>query len=628
MPGTAALITDSRSGFLGPNLYSRSGCGFIPFQRARSCGWPPGRSRSPAPRRQSRTYTREGGHVSAIAVGLARVYQKAAQNELASLPRRPILIENECDAKAILPNPRQPLKAIPYQLMSDHDFLLLQIIFFPPGIILLFLSLLFHVRAKDKAAAICLFTAGALLFLFAAALDPFLNLWDERFHALVAKNLMRHPCLPTLVEDPVLDLNSPAWDRCHVWLHKQPLFLWPISLSFYVFGLNEFALRLPSVLLGVLMVAAAYRTAALLFNSRVAFLTAMLFFSSNYLLELVAGRQLLEHNDIAFVAYITFSLWAWIEYLHTDRKTWILATGVFAGCALLCKWAAGLVVYLAWLVFLLTQPNHPKARWKYFLLSVGMTLLVFCPWQLFAYFAYPQEMSAATRLNFSHFREAIHGHDGPFYYHFFLMNRIFGPLTSLLLIPAAFVFRRGLRYPFLFWPWISMIVFVYLFFSLAKTKMPSFTLIVALPIYLMLAALIQRLLSPWENQASPLKYGLCLSLLGLIFIHRFSLQSILKNHSFADAGNGAYYILYHNKVLLRDLKLPADYVLFTAKGHHIEAMFYTGLPAYDFLPTEAQCRTLTSKGRKIAVWSSARRECPPYLTNHPSIFWIKAEQRE
>ena len=70
------------------------------------------------------------------------------------------------------------------------------------------------------------------MFLFSSLLDPFLNLWDERFHALVAKNLMNHPLMPTLYDDPVVSMAYDRWDRATIWLHKQPLFLMADCVEF------------------------------------------------------------------------------------------------------------------------------------------------------------------------------------------------------------------------------------------------------------------------------------------------------------------------------------------------------------------------------------------------------------
>jgi len=93
-------------------------------------------------------------------------------------------------------------------------------------------SLFFQTSKRYKLSFVFLGLTAFSLFSFAALLDPFLNIWDERFHALVAKNLIDHPLMPTLYDDPVVDMLYDRWDRWHIWLHKQPLFLWQIALSF------------------------------------------------------------------------------------------------------------------------------------------------------------------------------------------------------------------------------------------------------------------------------------------------------------------------------------------------------------------------------------------------------------
>ena len=54
-----------------------------------------------------------------------------------------------------------------------------------------------------------------------SASDRYLHNWDERYHALVAKNMIEHPLRPTLYENPVLPFDSKDWERNHIWLHKQ-----------------------------------------------------------------------------------------------------------------------------------------------------------------------------------------------------------------------------------------------------------------------------------------------------------------------------------------------------------------------------------------------------------------------
>ncbi len=57
------------------------------------------------------------------------------------------------------------------------------------GFTLIISSVVFLLRNQYRTAVILLILGAVGIYLFSALLDPFLNLWDERFHALVAKNL-------------------------------------------------------------------------------------------------------------------------------------------------------------------------------------------------------------------------------------------------------------------------------------------------------------------------------------------------------------------------------------------------------------------------------------------------------
>src|ERR1041385_7988788 len=194
---------------------------------------------------------------------------------------------------------------------------------FLTGLLLIAASILLHVTKKERASVILLVAASFFLFIYATVICPFLNLWDERFHALVAKNLMHHPLMPTLYDDPVVNMPYDRWDRFHIWVHKQPLFLWEIMLSYKIFGVNEFALRLPSAISATLLVAAAYRSGKILRGHAAGYYTALLIATSFCVTELVDGRRGLDHNDLAFMCWISFSIWAWLEYRASGKKRWI-----------------------------------------------------------------------------------------------------------------------------------------------------------------------------------------------------------------------------------------------------------------------------------------------------------------
>jgi 4-amino-4-deoxy-L-arabinose transferase len=51
-------------------------------------------------------------------------------------------------------------------------------------------------------------------------------------------------------------------------------------------------------------------------------------------------------------------------------------------------------------------------------------------------------------------------------------------------------------------------------------------------------------------------------------------------------------------------------------------MFYTGLPAYRFVPTEEQYRDLRAKGRRAAIFKPEGNNLPDYLSSDTSVIAI------
>ena len=98
--------------------------------------------------------------------------------------------------------------------------------------------------------------------------DDFLHKWDERYHALVAKNLINEPLKPTLYKVALLDYDYKNWYNNHIWLHKQPLPLWLIATSYKLFGISEFVTRLPSLIFSVFAIGFTYLLGNYFFNKK------------------------------------------------------------------------------------------------------------------------------------------------------------------------------------------------------------------------------------------------------------------------------------------------------------------------------------------------------------------------
>lgn len=149
---------------------------------------------------------------------------------------------------------------------------------------------------SNFAGPVLLFLVALGLRLWAATLDPFLNDWDEVYHAVVAQNLVAHPFTPMLFTEAALPTTT-SWAEQHIWLHKPPFFLWQMACAIKLIGAHPWAVRLPSALWTALMVPAVWRIGSLLRNERTGLVAAGLVTCSYLLQELVAGSINTDHND-------------------------------------------------------------------------------------------------------------------------------------------------------------------------------------------------------------------------------------------------------------------------------------------------------------------------------------------
>jgi len=500
-----------------------------------------------------------------------------------------------------------------------------RLLLFLTGFAFLFVSIFSHAVQKERTSLTLLLCSALFFFIFAARFYPFVNVWDERFHALVAKNLLKHPLMPTLYDDPVVQTAYDSWDRSHIWLHKQPFFLWQIALSYALFGVNELALRLPSAVLSLSLVFAVYRSGKILGNKDIGYYAALMTGTTFYLMELITGRQPVDHNDVSFVAYTSLSLWTWLEYIDSRKASWILLTGIASGLAVLCKWIPGLLVYFAWGVYALVVYKWKIRKYWDVGLSALVTFLVALPWQLFILYRYPAEAKAEYRSYAQHFTTAVEGHSGPFSYHLALSSRLYGSLVPFLILPAFYIFYRKSKHKNAALALIACTLFVYFFFSLAQTKMPSFTMIAILPVFVSIAFLVDAFRRAFEKLELSiwLRKAALITVLSTIGLMRFDVKSWREKHCFLRSDNSYINSLKHNKQVFQNLHLPENAVIFNvADRHYIEAMFYSGHPAYSFIPSHEQYSNLKSKKRIVAIFKPADGEIPPYLREGPSVIFI------
>ena len=370
-----------------------------------------------------------------------------------------------------------------------------------------------------------------------AVIDPFLNEWDEQYHALVAKNMSLDFLNPKLIAHSPVNIDHKMWIYCGVWLHKQPLFLWQIACSIKVFGVNIWAVRFPSVLLHALTALMAYSIGKRYLEKGFAILITVLFGCSGYFNDFTSGAIGMDHNDVAFVFYVTATFWAWLNYREQDDKSkWQILIGVFSAGAILCKWLVGLVVFSGWGTVILFENWKNIKSWVDLIKSFLITIILVIPWQLYCYLKYPTEFLYEMNYNSKHFTHVIENHGGDSFFYWEQLKDSFGSgeLVRWVLVLGFVLFcykelkKKG--------EWLfAVVVFVvtYTFFTFAATKITGYVSIVAIFGFIFLIYPFQRLFFYIKSRREiKVPNAFKFSLIVFVFFFQFSPKGVVDRHKY------------------------------------------------------------------------------------------------
>jgi 4-amino-4-deoxy-L-arabinose transferase-like glycosyltransferase len=519
--------------------------------------------------------------------------------------------------------------------MTLHHFNNHQVLPLYISVIILLASILFFSFQSIRASLVLLFIGALGIGFFTANLDPFLITWDEQFHALVAKNILLNPLKPTLYPFPLLGYDVQNWAGNHVWLHKQPLFLWQIAISLKLFGFNTLAVRLPSIVLHAIAALMIFRIGKITSNERVGYYAALFFTMAYYILELVAGKFSTDHNDISFLFYVIASFWAWFEYQHSKQKRFIIMIGLFAGFAVLVKWLVGLLIYAIWFFTLGSDDtsNWKKIKsYKPLFQSIIISFLVFVPWQIYTHLKFPNEAAFEYSYNTRHFFEALEGHTGDGWFHFNAFREIYGAGVAIpfLYLVGLLIFLYKIKISAYRYAILFSTIIIYTFYTLAATKMTSFTIIVSPFLFLGLASLIDAAIVQLKDKIRIKHFVPVFTPILLVVIGFFLLnpKKIQVNHTYWKPLLNYYREADFNE--MNFIKCTVDqlgnnnYVVFNTtvrtKGN-IAMMFFTNYIAYEIIPSPEQINQIALKKYKIAIWDNGI--LPSYIMENKDIIKIQ-----
>lgn len=465
-------------------------------------------------------------------------------------------------------------------------------------------------------------------------MDPFLHSWDEQFHALVAKNLSYDPLSPILINNPLFGFDYKSWVYNHIWLHKQPFFLWLIALSLKLFGYTEIALRTPSIILHVFLAFATYKIGKLSFSKNIGLIAAFLISTAFFPLELVSGFIETDHNDATFLPLLAITFWFWFEYQKSKEIKWSFLIGIFCAFAMLTKWLMGGLPLFIW--FLTLFINYTRKEFLHLALSLSICLILFLPWQIYTYLNFKNEFLHELSLMSKHFNTIIEGHGGDLDFYFnegfkaLYGSGILTPIIIFLGIILFFKYSSNLKHKL----FIGLsILFIYTFYTVAKTKMYAFPIIVFPFAMIFIAITINKLflviIKFIPNRTIYITIITLLTLVSGIIIA--NPKRIISNHSNEKSHSNLKrlkelkekdFIIHIQKELKND-----KYIIFNcnlSEFGDIPFLFYTNHDAFKIIPTEKQLEDLLKTNNRIAVIDLG--ELPFYILSNKKVKILNAEK--
>jgi 4-amino-4-deoxy-L-arabinose transferase-like glycosyltransferase len=339
------------------------------------------------------------------------------------------------------------------------------------------------VRSSWRAALI-----GALVA--AVATLPGLGigtLWDnsETAYGEVAREIL-------IYHDPiVMHLNG------HPWFVQPPLYFWMAAALAQLFGIGEFALRLPSALATIAMSAVVGYVVARLASSRAAVLAAVVLSTS--LMQAVVGR--LAIMDALLDLAVASAILAFFGALRTGERRWWFAGWASLALGTLAKGPVAVLIPVliagAWALWerragsVLFLPS--PGRW---LAGIGVYLAIVTPWA-WSLYAAAGPVALAEMLGhytIGRYLGTIENQSGPLYYYVPVVILGTFPWFAFL-VPAmldAFGDARRDRGPSIARLCLVWAILPFLFFSFAQTKLPNYIALELPALAIMIAVWFDR----------------------------------------------------------------------------------------------------------------------------------------
>ena len=343
-----------------------------------------------------------------------------------------------------------------------------------------------------------------ITFLAAVAFIPFLGHahlfdWDEVNFAEISREMV------VLGDYLRVHVNfEPFWE-------KPPFFFWLQAMGMNIFGIGEFAARLPNAICGIITLAVLYNMGRKVVDRTFGALWSLAYFGSIFP-HLYFKSGLIDpwFNLFIFLGIYYFILFTWKRNeepkppLKHSKAAYLIFAGLLIGMGILTK---GPVAYLVFgicvgVYWIFRRWKLPASIPQFLLLTIIALSVTLLWYGLETLRNGPWFVEEFTKYQITLFSTHSAGHAGFPGYHFVV--NLFGVFpASIIALPAFFKIRLQERHQQLFQLWMLILIWVVLIlFSIVQSKIIHYSSLVYFPATFLAAVTIYEVMKGralWRN---------------------------------------------------------------------------------------------------------------------------------
>jgi len=307
------------------------------------------------------------------------------------------------------------------------------------------------------------------------------------------------------------------FDQGKDYLDKPPLLFWLSSLSMYLFGLNDFAFRLPSILMAILAIYSTYKFTLLYYSNEIAALAALVLASTQ-------AMFLITHDvrtDTMLMAWVMLAIWQFAFWLNNRKWSSLIIAFTAVAFGMMTKGPIALMVPIfSFAPHLIMHRNFKMLfRWEY-LVGIGIIIILLIPMDIGLYQQFdlhPEkvmyEKTGTSGLRFFYWTQSFGRITGESVWHenddfFFLFQNLlwgFLPWTLFLIFGLISECTKIIRTKFTLnkneeWIVLPGFLITYTALGISNYQLPHYIYVV-LPFTAIIAAKsLHSLVINWENR--------------------------------------------------------------------------------------------------------------------------------